>query len=126
MHPHDVNVYYDGHCPFCVRSKNILEKLDRLHVLHFISFRELSSSEMPFKPTEMERAMAVVYGNHKASGMHAVSKLLQRIPEMFPFYALVTILNFLGLGERIYDRISISRYSFLIGRCSDECITSAR
>lgn len=123
MQEHHLAVFYDGHCPFCVRSKNVLEKLDRLNLLSFVSFRELRNEEMPLDPVEMENAMVAVSGTKKYAGMHAVSKIFKQIPELFPLYLGISVLNLLGVGERVYSKIARSRYSFLIGRCTNECIT---
>lgn len=116
-----LDVYYDGHCPFCVRSRDVLMKLDFLRLLDFTSYRQLRDEEMPLSPTEMEKAMVAVSGNKKYTGMHAFSKILSRMPQMFPFFVLIAALNLTGLGERVYRRIAAGRYSILVGRCPEDC-----
>lgn len=123
MHSHRLDVYYDGYCPFCIRSKNVMSRFDFLHLLRFVSFRDLTPERMPSNPEDMERAMVTVAGERKDSGMHAVARILVRIPELFPLYLLVSAGNGIGIGEKLYGKIARSRYSFLVGKCVDQCAT---
>ncbi len=115
-------VYYDGNCSFCIKAKNILGRLDHLRKFNFISFRGLKESDLPVSPETHERSMVVIDKSGKVSlGMTGVSRLFRKIPELFIAGIVISGLVQIGIGEKIYDRISKSRYSILVGKCNETC-----
>ena len=118
----EIKVYYDGHCPVCVRSMNLVRTADKIGLVNFTSFRDLNKADLPVREDILERSIVVeTRDGRKFTGMHAVLKILLRMPELFILAALVFFMNTVGIGEITYSKISSSRYSILSGSCSDNC-----
>lgn len=118
----EIRVFYDGHCPVCVRSMNLVRTTDKIGLVKFTSFHDIEKVNLPVEEDILERTMVVETKDGKIfTGMHAVFRILLRIPELFIIAALVFFLNTLGIGEIIYSKISSSRYSILLGRCNENC-----
>ena len=118
----EIKVFYDGHCPVCVRSMNLIRTTDKIGLVNFTSFRDLEKADLPVQEDILERSIVVETKDGKTfTGMHAVLKILLRIPELFILAAFVYFLNAIGIGEITYSKISASRYSILSGSCTGNC-----
>lgn len=118
----EIKVYYDGHCPVCVRSMNLVRAADKIRLVNFTSFRDLNKADLPVREDILERSIVVeTRDGRKFTGMHAVLKILLRMPELFILTAFVFFMNTVGIGEITYSKISASRYSILSGGCSGNC-----
>lgn len=118
----EIMVYYDGHCPFCVRSMNLIRSTDKIGLVKFTSIHDLKKPDLPDQEDLLKRSIVVKTNDGKTfTGMHAILKILLRIPELFIVTALVFFLNTIGIGEIIYSKISASRYSMILGRCNGKC-----
>ncbi len=118
----EIKVFYDGHCTLCVRSMNLVRTTDKIGLVNFTSFHDLEKADLPVQEDILERSIVVKTKDGKTfTGMHAILKILLRIPELFILAAFVFFLNAIGMGEITYSKISASRYSILSGRCTGNC-----
>ena len=119
---HALTVYFDGDCGFCTTVKKTFEKLDFLRLLKFVSFRQAINEELPVSRKEPETAMyAISSSGVRYRGMEAAAAMMKRTPILFVPSLFLEVLNRIGVGSRLYDMISASRYCFYPGSPGKEC-----
>ena len=119
---HALTVYFDGDCGFCSTVKRMFERFDSLRLLKFVSFRQATSKQLPVSMEELETAMyAVSPSGVRYRGMEAAAVMMERMPPLFLPALFLIFLNKIGVGSRLYDMISASRYCFYPGSAGKEC-----
>jgi len=117
-----LNVIYDGHCGFCIRSLRIVRALDLYHSFRFYDSHQPGTlAQFPLlRDANVEAAMYTLSeGEPLYSGFFAFRRLIWNSPLMWP---LIPIFYFPGaglIGPRIYAWVARSRSRF--GCHSDAC-----
>lgn len=97
-------VYYDGHCPFCLKSVSILKKLDWLQRLDYQNVHGL-----PFLLPKMLDEMHLLTVDGIYNGFEACRKLTWQLPLLWPLAPFLYIPGVPWVGQRIYLWIARNR-----------------
>lgn len=57
--PRSIEIWYDGACPLCVRSRRWCQQRDRAVNIRFRNFRAIADSELPLQRVRMEESLWV-------------------------------------------------------------------
>lgn len=113
-HPR-AQVLFDGDCAFCRKSIAILRKLDWLHRLEYVSFREQTHPLLQLPPIAQapltdEMHILTPDGRELFHGFRAFRWLAWRLPLLWPLAPLLYIPGVPSLGQRIYLWIARNRF----------------
>ncbi|HEY8188902.1 MAG TPA: DUF393 domain-containing protein [Pyrinomonadaceae bacterium] len=117
-----LNIIYDGHCGFCIRSLRIVRALDLYHSFRFYdSHQPETLAQFPqLREANLDEAMyALGEGEPAYEGFFAFRRSIWNSPLLWP---LIPIFYFPGasfLGPRVYAAVARSRSRF--GCHSDSC-----
>lgn len=108
-------VLYDGECPLCLRSVDLLKRLDWNRVLHSQNAREvdrLPPAPVPLDFERMMQEMHLVTPRRDAvyHGFGAFRWMAWRLPLLMAFAPLLYLPGVPALGNRIYLWIAKNRY----------------
>jgi predicted DCC family thiol-disulfide oxidoreductase YuxK len=111
-------VFYDGLCPFCLKSVAILKKLDWLHRLTYVNARELrglSTGQSPLDPSRLLDEMHLVApdGGRVYHGFGAFRWMAWRLPLLWPLAPLLYIPGVPALGQRLYLWVARNRFQLV-------------
>lgn len=119
--PWEVEVFYDGDCPLCIREIGMLRRKDRKKK---IRFTDISAPE--FRPDEfgkdMDTLMAEIHGRLPTGEWIIGVEVFRRLYAAVGFSPLVSLTRLplishgLELGYRIFARNRLR----LTGRCTDD------
>lgn len=107
-------VLYDGECPFCCKSVELLKRLDWFGTLRYQDARDvahLPASTTPLDPQRLLEEMHVVTpdGRGLYHGFTALRWLAWRLPLLWPFAPWLYIPGVPQLGQRLYLWIARNR-----------------
>ena len=108
-------VLYDGECPLCLKSVDLLKRLDWLRVLHCQNARETDRwppSPVPLDEKRMLEEMHLVTPRRDAvyHGFKAFRWMAWRIPLLVAFAPLMYLPGVPAIGQRAYLWIARNRY----------------
>ncbi|HEV8339052.1 MAG TPA: DCC1-like thiol-disulfide oxidoreductase family protein [bacterium] len=115
-----LTVYYDGWCPACTRSVRWLNRLDLLSLVHYGSFRGLSSVD---KRRAERRILSVDERGRVREGMDVMVQIAARSPLLW-LSVIPLLLIRLVAGQRAYDFVASRRLILVPGPCGDHCPVS--
>ena len=110
-------VLYDGACPFCLKSVDLLKKLDWLGALDYADMRQdppiLSRLNVP--PEQLFDQMHVLPPNGGAAlhGFDAIRSLAWRLPFLWPLASFLYLPGVLSVGQRLYLWIARNRFRLI-------------
>jgi predicted DCC family thiol-disulfide oxidoreductase YuxK len=118
--PGKAQVLYDGQCPFCRKSVEMLRRLDWLHRLSYVDARDparLPATREPLDPQRLLQEMHVVPpgGGRAYHGFGALRWLAWRLPLLWPLAPLLYIPGVPALGQRLY--LWVARHRFRLVPC---------
>ncbi len=118
-----LDVIYDGHCGFCVRSLKVRLALDVRGALRFhdAKARQQVDSMFPkLAPADFENAMfAVAPDRNVTRGFFAFRRILWESPLMWPLIPLFYFPGSRAIGPKVYAWVARNRRRF--GCESDVC-----
>jgi predicted DCC family thiol-disulfide oxidoreductase YuxK len=108
-------VLYDGRCPFCIRSKALLERLDWRRRLAFRDARDpanLPAEGPALDPLRLLDEMHLIApdGHTVYHGFAAFSWMAWRLPLLCPLAPLLYVPGVPTLGQRLYLWIARNRF----------------
>ena len=126
---HDENrgiVLYDGQCPLCQKSVQILKRLDWLDRLRFQDARDykhLPESKIPLDPQRLLEEMHLLTPDRSQapSGFRAFRWIAWRLPALWLIAPWLMLPGVPWLGQRVYLWIARRRYQLV--PCSDGACT---
>ncbi|MGE5235897.1 MAG: thiol-disulfide oxidoreductase DCC family protein [Acidobacteriota bacterium] len=107
-----IEVWYDGGCPLCARSRRWAERRDRDGALHFRDFTSRSEAgNLPAPPAELDRAMCVRAPDGKVDwGFAGWRAILAALPRWRWLARVLGWRPLRGLGPRLYRLVSLHRH----------------
>lgn len=110
-----VPVLYDAKCSFCVRSMEVVRRLDVLGRLHFYPMHERTTLEKfpDFDPKRGETEMLVRTSSGWLGGFFAFRYLARHLPLLWPLVPFLFLKPVRNTGDRLYQRIAARRYCIL-------------
>jgi predicted DCC family thiol-disulfide oxidoreductase YuxK len=110
-----VPVLYDGKCSFCIRSLEVVKRLDVLGRLQFFPMHEAATREAfpDFDPARGEKEMLVHTKVGWLGGFFAFRYLARHLPLLWPVLPLLFLSPVRSTGDRLYQRIAARRYCIL-------------
>ena len=118
MMNHEVEVFYDGDCPLCLREINMLKRWDRLGR---IQFTNIASPE--FNPATVgktfDELMSQIYGRLPDGTLIQGVEVFRRLYTAVGFGTLVTMTRWPGISQLLSAGYSIFAKNRLrlTGRC---------
>jgi predicted DCC family thiol-disulfide oxidoreductase YuxK len=108
-------VLYDGQCPFCRKSVEMLKKLDWLGRLSYADARDsarLPAGRPDLDPDRLLQEMHVVTPDHRHvyHGFAALRWLAWRLPLLWPVLPLLYLPGVPALGQRLYLWVARNRF----------------
>ncbi|MFI8577813.1 DCC1-like thiol-disulfide oxidoreductase family protein [Rossellomorea aquimaris] len=120
---HKMIVFYDGWCPFCIKSVENLKRMDVFHLIRFISFRDPNViREYKLDLSLLERRMHSQ--NQKGllrDGIDSFIQISKRLPILWMALPFLATAKWIGFGQKVYDHIASRRNVVPTGKCEDEC-----
>jgi predicted DCC family thiol-disulfide oxidoreductase YuxK len=108
-------VLYDGQCPFCRRSVELLKRLDWLGRLSYVDARD--GAQLPAGPPSLDsnrllQEMHVVTPDHGHvhHGFAALRWLAWHLPLLWPVAPLLYLPGVPALGQRLYLWVARNRF----------------
>ena len=98
---YDVTVWYDQHCPLCLREIALMRRLDRRSAVDFVPIEEGNGCPLD-TATLLKRFHAQEKDGPVVSGAAAFAAMWRAIPVMRPLGLLAKVPPVLWLLERIY------------------------
>jgi predicted DCC family thiol-disulfide oxidoreductase YuxK len=120
--PKRLNIIYDGHCGFCIRSLNVVRKFDVRDALSFHdSHSPATLAEFPeLRDADLADAMyTIVAGECPYRGFFSFRRILWASPLLWPLLPLFYFPGVSVAGDRVYAWIAGHRKNF--GCASDFC-----
>jgi predicted DCC family thiol-disulfide oxidoreductase YuxK len=110
-----IPVLYDGKCSFCIRSLEVVRRLDVLGRLQFFPMHESATQAAfpDFDPIRGEQEMLVRTETGWLGGFFAFRHLARHLPLLWPILPLLYIGLVRSTGNRLYQRIAARRYCIL-------------
>lgn len=110
-----VPVLYDAKCSFCVRSLEVVRRLDILKRLRFYPMHEAATREAfpDFNPARGEKEMLVRTESGWLGGFFAFRYLARHLPLLWPLRPFLYLGPIRSTGDRLYQRIAARRYCIL-------------
>jgi predicted DCC family thiol-disulfide oxidoreductase YuxK len=110
-----VPVLYDGNCSFCIRSLEVVKRLDVLGRIDFHNMHDRQTMEQfpDFDTARGEKEMLVRTENGWLGGFFAFRFLAKHLPLLWLVRPLLYLGPVRAAGDRIYQRIAARRYCIL-------------
>ena len=110
-----IPVFYDGKCSFCIRTLEVVKRLD---TFGRFSFHDMHSTETKkqfpsFDPKRGEKEMLVHAANEWLGGFKAFRYLARHMPLLWPLLPILHLPKMDAAGGRVYSRIAGRRYCLL-------------
>lgn len=111
-------VLYDGECPLCLKSRELIERLDWGQVLRWQNARETDRyppSPVPLDPARLLEEMHLVTPERDAvyHGFEAFRWMAWRIPLLIAFAPLLYLPGVPTIGQRIYLWVARNRFKLV-------------
>jgi len=121
-------VLYDGQCPLCQKSVQILKRLDWLDRLQFHDARaldQLPKSKIPLDSQRLLEEMHLLTPDRTQApcGFRAFRWMAWRLPALWPLAPWLMLPGVPWLGQKVYLWIARRRYQLV--PCSDGACTVA-
>lgn len=119
---HTIEMFYDGHCPLCLRETRMLQRLDRHHRIQFtnIAASDFDAANIAKTHDELMNEMHVRMSDGSwVTGVEAFRQLYTAVgfgPAVF-VTRLPVIKQVLHAGYRVFARNRLR----LTGRCTENC-----
>jgi len=108
-----VYVFYDGNCPLCTRTARWLSRLDWFGRLVWISFRLPGVLERyNLDRRRAEARMQILHAGRLSEGFAALEIIARHVPSLWPFWPLLVLARWLGIGQSVYDWVARNRWRF--------------
>ena len=110
-----IPVLYDAKCSFCIRSLEVVRRLDVLGRLRFYPMHEPRTREAfpDFDPTRGEKEMLVRTHEGWLGGFFAFRHVARHLPLLWPVLPILFLGPVRATGDRLYQRIAARRYCIL-------------
>lgn len=118
-----IDVWYDGECELCRRSKRWSERRDRAGRVRFRDLRTEPEAARPRPLADLERTMWVCEpGAEPRAGFDGWRRILAELPGWRWLARLTAIPPLPAIGRRLYDLIARNRHRLpLAPACDDAC-----
>lgn len=108
-------VLYDGECPLCLKSVDLLKRFDWLGKLAYVNVREAQKvppRQPPLEPKRLLEEMHLITpdGKHVYHGYEAFRWMAWRLPLFCWLAPLLYVPGIPALGQRIYLWVARNRY----------------
>jgi predicted DCC family thiol-disulfide oxidoreductase YuxK len=108
-------VLYDGQCPLCRKSVELLKSLDWLHRLSYVNVRdpaEVPRCDPPLDPDRLLEEMHLLTpdGRHVYHGFTAFRWMAWRLPLLWPLLPFLYLPGMATLGQRAYLWVARNRF----------------
>jgi len=108
-------VLYDGECPLCLKSREIVERLDWLGAIHWQNAREvdrLPAAPIPLDHARLLEEMHLITPERDAvyHGFGAFRWMAWRLPLLLAFAPLMYLPGVPELGQRVYLWVARNRF----------------
>jgi predicted DCC family thiol-disulfide oxidoreductase YuxK len=106
---------YDGECPLCLKSVDLLRRFDWLKKLAYVNVRDADTvpvREPPLEPKRLLEEMHLITpdGQHVYHGFGAFRWMAWRFPLICWMAPLLYVPGIPALGQRIYLWVARNRY----------------
>jgi predicted DCC family thiol-disulfide oxidoreductase YuxK len=110
-----IPVLYDAKCSFCIRSLEVVRRLDVLGRLEFFPMHSESTRELfpDFDPDRGEKEMLVRTTDGWLGGFFAFRYLARHLPLLWPAFPFLFLAPIRHTGDLLYRRIAARRYCIL-------------
>lgn len=110
-----VPVLYDGNCSFCIRTLEVVKRVDVLRRLDFCNMHdpETATRFPDFDKERGEKEMLVRTDDGWLGGFFAFRSVTRHLPFFWPLRPLLYLGPVRAAGDRIYQRIAARRYCIL-------------
>lgn len=111
-----IPVFYDGKCAFCVRSLNVVRRLDSLRRIRFIDMHSPGArSEFPDFNAERGNVEMLLrqHDGKWLGGFDAYRAMARHMPLLWLILPLLFVPPVPAIGRRVYARIAGRRYCIL-------------
>jgi predicted DCC family thiol-disulfide oxidoreductase YuxK len=107
-------VLYDGDCPLCRKSVNLLRRLDWLHQLTYVNVRDrdrLPAHQPPLDPSRLLEEMHLLTpgGGQVYHGFQAFRWMAWHLPPLWPLVPFLYLPGMATLGQRAYLWVARNR-----------------
>ncbi|MBO0697099.1 MAG: DUF393 domain-containing protein [Zavarzinella sp.] len=111
-------VLYDGECPLCRKTTDILSRFDWFHQLRFHNCRDTAGippNSAHLDPARMIQEMHLLTPDRTTalSGFRAIRWIAGRVPVLWPLYPLLFVPGMARLGQRLYLWVARNRFHLL-------------
>jgi predicted DCC family thiol-disulfide oxidoreductase YuxK len=111
-------VLYDGECPLCRKSVDILKRLDWRHILHFQNARGTESLPEAPEPLQMTRLLEEMHlltpdRRRVYHGFGAFRWMAWRLPLLAAFAPVFYLPGVPSIGQRVYLWVARNRYQLV-------------
>ena len=109
-----ITVYYDGSCPFCSSSANLIERLDWRHKLKFIDLHlpgVLEKAGIGYDKA-MERIHVRINEHEIFEGIDAIFNISLVVPLLWLYIPIFWLAKKIGFGNQLYDWVAKRRFLF--------------
>jgi predicted DCC family thiol-disulfide oxidoreductase YuxK len=108
-------VLYDGECPLCLKSVDLLKRFDWLNRLEYVSVRETEKVPVRQPPLESKRLLEEMHlitpdGKHVYHGFDAFRWMAWRLPALCWVAPLLYVPGVPTLGQSMYLWVAKNRY----------------
>jgi predicted DCC family thiol-disulfide oxidoreductase YuxK len=108
-------ILYDGHCPLCLKSVEILKRLDWLQQLSYVNVRDpaqIPRCDPPLDPNRLLEEMHLLTpdGRRIYHGFPALRRMAWRLPLLWPLLPLLYLPGMAALGQRTYLWVARNRF----------------
>ncbi|RID83299.1 DUF393 domain-containing protein [Mesobacillus zeae] len=119
-------VLYDSGCSLCIRTKEMMKKLDWLDRVRWIPLEdyEQKPGALGFRPENLRKEIHVITDEEKVvKGFYAIRKLFLLFPPVFFIGALLYLPFVPAAGVPIYKIIAKNRHRFFRKKCTGNSCT---
>ncbi|WP_179298864.1 thiol-disulfide oxidoreductase DCC family protein [Evansella halocellulosilytica] len=113
-------IYYDGTCPLCRKTRKKMMKLDWLAKIEWIDGFSKEHVELPAEVDryKLNEAMHLVTNQgHVYIGFSAVRRMLWLLPAAWAFVWILYLPLAKKIGDKVYHWIAARRYKIGNGQC---------
>ena len=116
-------VLFDSWCPNCRKFANLINRLDWLNLINFISLRDFEKFSSILNGIEIEIAKKQMasYTNKWRYGFISIYYILIRVPLFWAFIPLLYFLKITKIGQYLYIQLSLKRKIIPIHCDADTC-----
>jgi predicted DCC family thiol-disulfide oxidoreductase YuxK len=120
-----IDVLYDGLCPLCQRTAQLLAALDLFHRLELVDFRQLNLADynrrhgLTLTAEDLDREMYVTSRSGAYAGFYAYRRLSLAVPALWLTAPWLFLPGAHVPGELVYRHIARNRLKLF--KCGPEC-----